>query len=93
MDGLKKQPLECAEYDKASTMQTWIDVVRPALRGRMDVLSTGGDIRFNLLALVPCAYQTKMDDFELGKREVIFLERRLKAEFGDTWEVTVRASL
>lgn len=93
MDGLKKQPLECAEYEGTSIVGTWIDAVRPALRGRMDALSTGGDIRFNLLALVPCVYQARMDDFELGKREVTFLERRLKAELGEAWESTVRISI
>lgn len=85
MDGLKQRPLECAEHSGTLTSETWIDAVRPALRGRMDALSTGGDIRFNLLAIAPDAYQARMDDFELGKREITFLERRLQAEFGDSW--------
>lgn len=84
MDGLKRAPLECSEIE-----DRWLDAALPALRGRMDSLSKSGDIRFNLLAIVPSKYQSKADELELGKRRVIFLERRLAQEYGESWKTQV----
>ena len=86
MDGLKSAPLECAELDPE---EPWLEAVLPALRGRIEALSKSGDIRFNLLAIVPCAYQKKMVEFEFGKREVTHLERQLRTQYGDTWKEKV----
>jgi ubiquitin carboxyl-terminal hydrolase L5 len=90
MDGLKSAPLECAELDSE---EPWLEAVRPALRGRIEALSRAGDIRFNLLAIVPCAYQAKMREFELVKREITAIERRLGDEYGENWKETVRLFL
>lgn len=84
MDGLKRAPLECCEFEGS-----WLDAVLPALRGRMESLSRSGEIRFNLLAIVPSVYQSKVDELELGKRKITFLERRLLQEFGDSWKTLV----
>ncbi|KIM30592.1 hypothetical protein M408DRAFT_323399 [Serendipita vermifera MAFF 305830] len=90
MDGLKSAPLECAELDAG---EAWLEAVRPALRGRIEALSNSGDIRFNLLAIVPCAYQEKMTAFELGKREITYIERRLPGVYGEGWKDKVPESL
>jgi len=88
MDGLKSAPLECAELDPD---ESWLEAVRPALRGRIEALAKSGDIRFNLLAIVPCAYHTKMREFELTKREIKYIERRLQDERGENWKDMVRS--
>lgn len=87
LDGLKKAPLECAEIEGPKS--SWIDAVQPALSGRMEAYSAGGDIRFNLLALVEDRYQARSDDFELLKRELTFLERRLSQTFQEEWKQQV----
>ena len=59
----------------------WMDVVRPALRMKMEKYGgapEGGDnIRFSLLAIVDGLYEQASDDLEMLKRERIALERRL----------------
>lgn len=88
MDGLKKAPLECAEIEGS-----WVTAVLPALRSRMDSFSKSGDIRFSLIALTPSVYQSKVDELELAKREVTFLERRLEQEFPGVWRELVGVAI
>lgn len=85
LDGLKKGPLEVGEI--GITGAHWMDVVRPVLRVKMAKYGgTGedgaGNIKFNLLAVVDDAYETKSDDLELLKRRKLSLERRM----GVGWE-------
>jgi hypothetical protein len=84
MDGYKRAPLECAELDSSNA--SWVQAVHSALRGRIEALSRGGNAQFNILALIPSAYQSRIDDFELGKRRVTFIERRLEALLGESWK-------
>ncbi|PVF97464.1 cysteine proteinase [Serendipita vermifera] len=91
MDGYKKAPLECAELHDSNTF--WVQAVLSALRGRIEALSRDGNTHFNILALIPSIYQSKIDNFELGKRQVTFIERRLQRLLGDTWKDIVPSDL
>ncbi|KAG8802209.1 hypothetical protein FRC17_006473 [Serendipita sp. 399] len=86
MDGLKRAPLECGEIEKD---QPWVEAVLPALRTRIEGFSRNGSISFTLLAINISSYHQKIEDFELTKREVVFLERRLHNEFEEAWKQTV----
>jgi ubiquitin carboxyl-terminal hydrolase L5 len=98
LDGLKSGPLEVGELPEDSSSTTsskdpnrgWMDVVRPALRMKMEKYggsgNDGSNIRFSLLAIVDDLYQKASDELELLKREKIALERRM--EVG--WETSVR---
>ncbi|KAG8867218.1 hypothetical protein FRC20_006305 [Serendipita sp. 405] len=86
MDGLKRAPLECSEIEDG---QSWVEAVLPALRSRIEAFSRNGSISFTLLAVNASSYHQKLEDFELAKREIIFLERRLNDEFGEDWKKTV----
>jgi ubiquitin carboxyl-terminal hydrolase L5 len=86
LDGLKSGPLEVGEIPPESE-GTWMDVARPALRMKMQKFGGGGigEIRFNLLALVPDQYLKFSDQLELLKRERTAIERRMVEEFSDAW--------
>jgi hypothetical protein len=94
LDGLKSGPLEVGELPEDSTSSKdpnrgWMDVVRPALRMKMEKYggsgNDGSNIRFSLLAIVDDLYQKASDELELLKREKIALERRMEAG----WETSV----
>ncbi|PPR01539.1 hypothetical protein CVT24_001850 [Panaeolus cyanescens] len=99
LDGLKSGPLEVGELPGPSARAEekvaikWMDVVRPALRMKMEKYGgSGGDesnIRFSLLAIVDDTYQKASDELEFLKREKISLERRM----GSGWEAQVDPSL
>ena len=105
LDGLKSGPLEVGELpiqppvtprftasQSLSTLNSagWMDVVRPALRMKMEkyggAAEGGNNIRFSLLAIVDGLYEKASDELEMLKREWIALERRL----GVGWEEKVR---
>ncbi|KAF8227461.1 cysteine proteinase [Tricholoma matsutake] len=77
----------------ASNNAGWMDVVRPALRMKMEkyggAAEGGNNIRFSLLAIVDGLYEKASDELELLKRERIALERRL----GVGWEHQVDQTL
>ena len=96
LDGLKSGPLEVGELPEDSSTSSkdppnrgWMDVVRPALRMKMEKYggsgNDGSNIRFSLLAIVDDLYQKASDELELLKREKIALERRMEAG----WETSV----
>ena len=94
LDGLKSGPLEVGELPAHNSSsndsnQGWMDVVRPALRMKMEKYggsgNDGSNIRFSLLAIVDDLYQKASDELELLKREKIALERRMEAG----WETSV----
>ena len=98
LDGLKSGPLEVGELPAESTSSKdpnrgWMDVVRPALRMKMEKYggsgNDGSNIRFSLLAIVDDLYQKASDELELLKREKIALERRM----GVGWETSVSSSI
>ncbi|TFY56042.1 hypothetical protein EVG20_g9089 [Dentipellis fragilis] len=92
LDGLKSGPLEVGELpdDDPLSGQSWMDVVRPALRMKMEKYGASadgeGDIRFSLLALVDDQYQKASDQFELLKREKVSIERRLDEALPEGWK-------
>ena len=94
LDGLKSGPLEVGELPADSTFsndpnRSWMDVVRPALRMKMEKYggsgNDGSNIQFSLLAIVDDLYQKASDELELLKREKLALERRM----GAGWETMV----
>ncbi|KAF7298868.1 Ubiquitin c-terminal hydrolase [Mycena indigotica] len=92
LDGLKSGPLEVGELpdDDASEQEkkTWMDVVRPALRMKMQKYggaAGGSNIRFCLLALVEGNFEKASDALEYLKREKISLERKMP----ESWESLV----
>ena len=95
LDGLKSGPLEVGELPEDNSTSPkdpnrgWMDVVRPALRMKMEKYggsgNDGSNIRFSLLAIVDDLYQKASDELELLKREKIALERRMEAG----WETSV----
>lgn len=83
LDGLKTGPLEVGELaDGEGEDKTWMDVVRPALRRKMQK----NNIRFSLLALVDGVYERASDELEFRKRERMALQRRMP----EGWESRVR---
>ncbi|KAG8921137.1 hypothetical protein FRC01_000390, partial [Tulasnella sp. 417] len=83
LDGLRVGPLEVGEIPPTTQgngecSQEWLEVVRPAIRIKIESLQgSGHDIRFNLLALVEGGWEKRSDEFELLRRERRALERRL----------------
>ncbi|RXW19186.1 hypothetical protein EST38_g6661 [Candolleomyces aberdarensis] len=67
--------------DPIEWRKVWIDVVRPALRMKMERHGgsgdDGSDIRFNLLAIVDDGYLKASDSYEFLKREKASLEKRM----------------
>lgn len=66
-----------------------MDVVRPVIKMKMRKYrggADGGDIRFNLLALVDDHYQAASDELVLLKREKKALERRLDEFDAEGWK-------
>jgi ubiquitin carboxyl-terminal hydrolase L5 len=101
LDGFKSGPLEVGELPCSSTSQdlnlperkkAWIDVVRPALRMKMERYGgsgeDGGDIRFNLLALVDDGYIKASDQYLYLKQEKDCLEKHMP----HGWDSQVRVS-
>jgi len=73
-----------------------MDIVRPVLKMKMRKYggtADGGNIRFNLLALVDDHYQAASDELELLKREKKALERRLDEAYPDGWSNMVDPTL
>jgi ubiquitin carboxyl-terminal hydrolase L5 len=64
----------------------WMDVVRPALRMKMQKY---GSIRFSLLALVDGTYERVNDEWEYWRRDRIVLERRLDEIDLNNWRTKV----
>ncbi|THH09958.1 hypothetical protein EW145_g1667 [Phellinidium pouzarii] len=101
LDGLKSGPLEVGELPSADCINGWENVVRPALRLKMQkygggggaITEEGGNIQFNLLALVQDRYEIKSDELELLKRERATLERRLAETYGNEWRCQVDEDL
>ncbi|KAG8980498.1 hypothetical protein FRC05_006131 [Tulasnella sp. 425] len=97
LDGLRIGPLEVGEIP--STMQgsgdysrEWLEVVRPAIRMKIESLQgSGHDIRFNLLAVVEGGWEKRSDEFELLRRERRALERRLDGS-DPTWKEKIADS-
>ncbi|KAJ7595069.1 ubiquitin C-terminal hydrolase [Mycena floridula] len=82
LDGLKSGPLEVGELDplKPESKSGWMDVVRPALRMKMQRYGSdggSGEIRFSLLAIVDGVYERVADEWEYWRKDKISLERRL----------------
>lgn len=98
LDGLKAGPLEVGELPDPGSTYGWENVVRPALRLKMQKYGAlaGGEksesIQFNLLALVQDRYEARSDELELLKRERAALEARLNEMYGDTWHEKARRS-
>ncbi|KAH6904854.1 ubiquitin C-terminal hydrolase [Coprinopsis sp. MPI-PUGE-AT-0042] len=103
LDGFKSGPLEVGELPitDGDVRDTWTDVVRPALRMKMDKYGGSGDdgsnIRFSLLAVVDDGYQVTFDELEFLKREKASLEKRLETGWETQvdlvfWEATVSAN-
>ncbi|KDQ58012.1 hypothetical protein JAAARDRAFT_34821 [Jaapia argillacea MUCL 33604] len=105
LDGLKSGPLEVGELPETETetpsatgRQGWMDVVRPAIRMKMDKFGGGGesgtgDIRFNLLAIVDCGWCRASDEMEMVKKERGWIEGRLGEVFGEGWKEKVDPQL
>ncbi|RDB24082.1 Ubiquitin carboxyl-terminal hydrolase isozyme L5 [Hypsizygus marmoreus] len=101
LDGLKSGPLEVGELPTPAEGKVngsrsgsgWMDVVRPALRMKMEkyggAAEGGSNIRFSLLAIVDGLYERASDELQMLKRERAALERRL----GVGWESKVDSSL
>jgi ubiquitin carboxyl-terminal hydrolase L5 len=80
------------ELDDPSSTQGWMNIVRPVIKMKMRKYgggAEGGNIRFNLLALVDDHYQAASDELELLKREKKTLERRLDHTFPSGWRSLV----
>ncbi|KAG6868894.1 hypothetical protein C0993_008192 [Termitomyces sp. T159_Od127] len=104
LDGFKSGPLEVGELplpassssapsSSSSARNAWMDVVRPALRMKMEKYGGtpegGNNIRFSLLAIVDGIYEKVSDALQLLRREKAALERRL----GEGWEGKVDQEL
>ncbi|KAJ6621875.1 hypothetical protein B0H10DRAFT_2214921 [Mycena sp. CBHHK59/15] len=92
LDGLKSGPLEVGELSDDPEKKTWMDVVRPALRMKMQKYGGaegGNNIRFSLLAIVDGLYEEASDHFEFLKRERLSIERRMNPG----WESLVDSAL
>ncbi|KAF7346538.1 Ubiquitin carboxyl-terminal hydrolase isozyme L5 [Mycena sanguinolenta] len=94
LDGLKSGPLEVGELsdDEPGVKKNWMDVVRPALRLKMQKYGGtegGNNIRFSLLALVDGLYEQASDTLEMLKRDRKRLQGRMKPD----WESLVDSNL
>ena len=89
LDGLKSGPLEVGELPSTNCSDGWEDIVRPALRLKMEKYGghTDGSIEFNLLAFVQDRYEAKSDELELLKRQRATIERRLDNEYQGDWRL------
>jgi len=96
LDGLRfSGPLEVGEIPPG---KNWTDIVRPALRMRMQRYLAAdnaavNDIRYSLLAIVDDKFRKASDEMEMLKRERIALERRLEERHPDGWSSQVDKSL
>ncbi|KAG9001634.1 hypothetical protein FRB90_011581 [Tulasnella sp. 427] len=96
LDGLRVGPLEVGETSsetrESGSQREWLEVVRPAIRTKIESLQgSGHDIRFNLLALVEGGWEKRSEEFELLRREKRALERRLD-EMDPNWKVKMQSS-
>ena len=87
LDGLRfSGPLEVGDIPQDAN---WIDIVRPALKMRMQRFipeaKKSDHIRYSLLAVVDDRYCKTSDELEMLKRERIALERRLQEAHSDAW--------
>lgn len=99
LDGLKSGPLEVGELPRPAPTSSrvtrshskggWMEVVRPALRMKMEKYGgsadDGSNIRFSLLAIVDDLYEKASDELEFLKRDAKKLEGRLN----DGWQSKV----
>ncbi|THH32703.1 hypothetical protein EUX98_g1490 [Antrodiella citrinella] len=96
LDGLRfSGPLEVGDVPPGSN---WTDVVRPALRMRMQRYISAddaavNDIRYSLLAIVDDKFCKASDEMEMLKRERLALERRLQECHSDEWSGQVDKAL
>ncbi|TDL17093.1 cysteine proteinase [Rickenella mellea] len=94
---LRSTSTSTATSTSTSSTEGWEDVVRPALRMKMEKYGGGdgesGNIRFNLLALVDDRYEARSDVLEGLKRERAALERRLAGAFPGGWRDKVNPDL
>ena len=91
-DGLKSGPLEVGELENPMSTEDWMQIVRPVIKLKMRKYggsADGGNIRFNLLALVDDRYQAASDELELLKREKKVLEQSLNEVYPDGWSEKV----
>lgn len=98
LDGLRSCALEVGtlppECRSEDGRNGWMDIVRPALRMKMQKYTSGSDhIRYSLLAIVDDRYQKASDELELLKRERHALERRLNNVHPEGWSHKVDADL
>jgi len=95
LDGLKSGPLEVGELESENDTSGWMDVVRPALRMKMEKYggsgNDGSNIRFSLLAIVDDLYRKASDELEFLRRDKISLERKLN-ELDSEWVTKVYRS-
>lgn len=94
LDGLRAVgPLAVGALPDAGGAARWMDVVRPALRRRMQrVQARASDrLRYSLLAVVDDRYEKASDALEMLKRERVQLERRLDAAYPAGWNDKVRS--
>lgn len=101
LDGLKSGPLEVGELPclaptssstpRSHSHEGWMDVVRPALRMKMEKYGgsadDGSNIRFSLLAIVNDLYQKASDELEFLKRDI----RKLEGRLSEGWQAKVWA--
>lgn len=90
LDGLGRCALEVGELTPSDgsldSRKGWMDIVRPALRMKMQRYADGSDhIRYNLLAIVDDRYRKASDELEILKRERNVLERRLNEVYPGGW--------
>lgn len=92
LDGLRfSGPLDVGEISEDAT---WMDIVRPVLKMRMQSYLSGADkatdhIRYNLLAIVDDKFRKVSDELEMLKRERTALERRLQEVHSEAWSMQV----
>ncbi|KAF9815128.1 hypothetical protein IEO21_04746 [Rhodonia placenta] len=97
LDGLRSCALEVGtlppECRSEDGRNGWMDIVRPALRMKMQKYTSGSDhIRYSLLAIVDDRYQKASDELELLKRERHALERRLNNVHPEGWSHKVEST-
>ncbi|KAF8887016.1 hypothetical protein CPB84DRAFT_1528446 [Gymnopilus junonius] len=80
-------PLNPTQTPDADPTASWMDIVRPALRMKMEKYggsgNDGSNIRFSLLAIVDDGYEKASDELEYQRREKVQLERRLDELAGE----------
>ncbi|KAF5393718.1 hypothetical protein D9757_000075 [Collybiopsis confluens] len=98
LDGLRIFPLEVGELPSEHTADGWLDVVRPALRLKMEKYGGGAsedaaNIRFSLLAIVDGAYETAHDEWYWWVKERQTIENQLEKNPYMDWKSQVDPEL